>query len=143
MSNTDEIYTGVCKWFNNKTGFGFLTVISGGDGSKDGTDIFAHHSGTVVGSEQYRYLVQGEYVNFVIGASSGGKHSVQASKITGIGGGQLMCESRNDARIASDSRIASDNTRLNDKGGGRRNVGSNSKNASWVMSGGSESVLEV
>ena len=99
---SDTIYTGRCKWFNNKTGFGFLTVVDK-SASNVGTDVFAHHSGIVVGSEQYRYLVQGEYVSFTIKPSSDNNHSVQASNITGVFGGQLMCETRNDARIASEN----------------------------------------
>jgi len=56
-------YTGRVKWFNARNGYGFVTVT---DGDRAGEDIFVHHSSIVVSTEQYRYLVQGEYVNFEI-----------------------------------------------------------------------------
>ena len=52
---------GRVKWFNNKAGYGFLTISSG---EKEGTDIFVHHKDIVVGSKQFKYLVDGEYVKF-------------------------------------------------------------------------------
>lgn len=148
--NNDTIYTGRCKWFNNKTGFGFLTVIGGGDGIKDGTDVFAHHSATTVSSEQYRYLVQGEYVHFTVSASSGGKHSVQASNITGINGGQLMCETRNEARIASENNrsdgVGGERARARGEGpraghrrprndGDERRASTGTENTAWALTG--------
>jgi len=60
-SPTVERLLGRVKWFNNKAGYGFITVT---DGSHSGSDIFVHHSAIGVSSEQYRYLVQGEYVEF-------------------------------------------------------------------------------
>lgn len=89
-SSVAERHTGRVKWFNSKTGYGFVTVT---DGSKSGTDVFVHHSSVQVGKEQYRYLVQGEYVQFVLTKMSDGPHEYQASEVTGVNGGQLMCES--------------------------------------------------
>ena len=54
-------YIGKVKWFNNKAGFGFVTAL---DGEKKDTDVFVHHSAIKVSNEQYKYLVQGEYVTF-------------------------------------------------------------------------------
>ena len=85
-----ERHTGRVKWFNSKTGYGFVTVT---DGSKSGTDVFVHHSSVQVEKEQYRYLVQGEYVQFGLTKMSDGPHEYQASEVTGVNGGQLMCES--------------------------------------------------
>jgi cold shock CspA family protein len=51
-----EKFTGRVKWFNNKAGYGFITVT---DGPKSGSDVFVHHSSIKVVSEQYKYLVQG------------------------------------------------------------------------------------
>ena len=99
-SNSDILF-GRCKWFNNKTGYGFLTVVQSNNKNLLGNDVFAHHSAIVVGSEQYKYLVQGEYVAFTMEDMAGhkdGEHSVQASDITGIGRGPLMCETRHEAR---------------------------------------------
>lgn len=57
---------GCVKWFNMKTGFGFLTVVRGGGSGelKVGSEVFVHHSNVKVQEEQYRFLVQGEYVEF-------------------------------------------------------------------------------
>lgn len=86
---------GRVKWFNTKSGFGFITVING---ENVGDDIFAHHSSVVVTDEQYKYLVQGEYVEFLLEPATGGSHKFQATKVTGISGGKLMCETRNEMR---------------------------------------------
>jgi cold shock CspA family protein len=82
--------TGVVKWFNNKTGYGFITINSGKD---TGKDIFVHHSSINVEKKQYKYLVQGEYVEFEI-IPVNNKHEHQSHNISGINGGKLMCESR-------------------------------------------------
>jgi Y-box-binding protein 1 len=82
--------TGVVKWFNNKTGYGFITINSGQD---TGKDIFVHHSSINVEKKQYKYLVQGEYVEFEI-IPVNNKHEHQSHNISGINGGKLMCESR-------------------------------------------------
>ena len=93
---------GVCKWFNNKSGYGFLTIT---EGDKKGTDIFVYHSSLQVGNEnQYKYLVQGEYVDFTVSnvesSKSQGKYEYHATNVTGINGGKLMCETRNEARVS-------------------------------------------
>lgn len=89
-SSLTERYTGRVKWFNSKTGFGFVTVT---DGSKSGTDVFVHHSTIHVGKEQYRYLVQGEYIQFNLSRMVDGPHEFQACEVSGVNGGPLMCES--------------------------------------------------
>ena len=45
-----------------------------------------------VGEEQYRYLVQGEYVEFTCIKTDSDEHEYQATDVTGIRGGQLMYE---------------------------------------------------
>ena len=62
---------GRVKWFNNKAGYGFITVT---DGHKAGSDIFVHHSSIKVDAQQYKYLVQGEYVEFGLSSVSNGDH---------------------------------------------------------------------
>jgi cold shock CspA family protein len=89
--------TGRVKWFNNKAGYGFITVT---DGSRSGSDIFVHHSTIGVASQQYKYLVQGEYVDFELSATQGGSHEFQATNVVGIKGGKLMCETRHEYKIA-------------------------------------------
>uniref|UniRef100_A0A6C0E3C0 CSD domain-containing protein n=1 Tax=viral metagenome TaxID=1070528 RepID=A0A6C0E3C0_9ZZZZ len=94
-TSSDETLTGRVKWFNNKTGYGFITIT---DGSKVGTDVFVHHSAIKVDDEQYRYLVQGEYVDLSLVATEGGAYEFQAGNVRGIKGGKLMCETRNETR---------------------------------------------
>lgn len=91
VSSSAQRTTGRVKWFNGKAGYGFITSTTG---SQAGTDVFVHHSGLVVSSQQYRYLVQGEYVEFQMNAVEGGTHRFQASDVSGIGRGMLMCETR-------------------------------------------------
>jgi cold shock CspA family protein len=98
----EERVNGVCKWFNNKSGYGFLTIT---EGEKKDTDIFVYHSSLQVGNEnQYKYLVQGEYVEFnvsnVDNDKSQGKYEYHATSVRGINGGKLMCETRNEARVS-------------------------------------------
>ena len=88
-------FTGRVKWFNNKSGYGFITASTG---DIKGTDIFVHHSSIVVSDQQYKYLVQGEYVEFSLNELSSGKHKFQATEISGIAQGQLMCETRREVR---------------------------------------------
>lgn len=94
-TSTAERFTGRVKWFNNKSGYGFITASSG---DIKGTDIFVHHSSIVVADSQYKYLVQGEYVEFVLTKLNSGGHEYQASDISGIDRGQLMCETRREIR---------------------------------------------
>jgi cold shock CspA family protein len=93
----NEKLTGCVKWFNNKDGFGFITVT---DGPKQGVDVFVHHREIKVANDQYRYLVQGEYVEFVLGPAKESKYEYQASKVSGINLGKLMCETRREFKIA-------------------------------------------
>ena len=96
-SSSTEKFTGRVKWFNNKAGYGFVTIT---DGSKSGSDVFIHHSSIKVDSEQYKYLVQGEYIEFTLSNVEGGKHEYQAAEVCGIKGGKLMCETRNELKSA-------------------------------------------
>jgi cold shock CspA family protein len=94
---SSERFIGRVKWFNNKAGYGFITVT---DGSKSGNDVFVHHSSIRVDSEQYKYLVQGEYVEFGLSETKTETHEFQAGEVSGIKGGKLMCETRRDLRSA-------------------------------------------
>jgi CspA family cold shock protein len=79
-----ERFTGKVKWFNNKTGYGFIET-----GSEE---LFVHHTG-LTSDTQYKYLVQGEYVEYSKGAY-GGQDRIVAVDVTGIQRGKLMCETR-------------------------------------------------
>jgi CspA family cold shock protein len=96
-SSASEHLLGRVKWFNNKAGYGFITIT---DGSRSGTDVFVHHSAIDVENQQYKYLVQGEYVEFDLIKVESEKHEWQASSVSGIKGGKLMCETRFDLKIA-------------------------------------------
>ena len=97
-SSSDAVLlTGRVKWFNSKAGYGFITVT---DGTRAGLDIFAHHSSIKVSNQQYKYLVQGEYVEFTLTNTPTEKHEYQASDISGINSGQLMCETRHAFKVA-------------------------------------------
>lgn len=104
--------TGRVKWFNNKTGFGFITALTDSEGVKEGSDVFVHHSAVKVSQEQYRYLVQGEYVEFVLSKlktsdsaadASASKHEFQAVDVSGVKGGKLICETRWESRSTAGS----------------------------------------
>jgi cold shock CspA family protein len=100
-SQTDRLI-GQVKWFNNKAGYGFITV---SDGESVGKDIFAHFSTIQVGNNnQYKYLVQGEYVEFTLTTSTNTTHEFQATHISGIKGGMLMCETRQSNRSTQPPR---------------------------------------
>ena len=96
MSSEAETRVGRVKWFNTKAGYGFVSY-KDSDGNEK--DIFAHHSSITTKNEQFRYLVQGEYINFTVEdveqSDGENKHSTTAGNITGVEGGMLMCETRN------------------------------------------------
>lgn len=94
VSGDSSRVTGCVKWFNNKAGYGFITVSSGPHAG----DVFVHHSAVSVGEEQYRFLVQGEYVEFDCVRVDNGPHQWQASNVTGPHSGRLMCETRRAVR---------------------------------------------
>ena len=77
---------GQCKWFNASLGYGFLTVCNGPD---TGRDIFVHHSGVRPSNSLYRTLWKGEYVSF---QTIAGPNGPQATNVTGVCGGTLMCD---------------------------------------------------
>lgn len=90
-TTSEQREQGCVKWF--KDGYGFISMCA--PKTEGPTEVFVHHSALLVGEEQYRYLVQGEYVDFEVSASTTGeKHKVQASRVSGIQGGKLMCETR-------------------------------------------------
>lgn len=133
--------TGRVKWFNNKTGFGFITALTDSEGVKEGSDVFVHHSAIKVAQEQYRYLSQGEYLEFVLSklTASGAaesKHEFQAVDVSGIKGGKLICETRWEAKASgsgtgSGFSGSSGASRFN-----RSNEASGSGSSEWTTVGG-------
>ena len=100
VETTPQRYMGQVKWFNNKAGYGFITTRLNGEDDKD---VFSHYSTIQVNSTQYKYLVQGEYVEFELVKPESGSHEYKAMSVTGISGGELMCETRNVTRKAGES----------------------------------------
>jgi cold shock CspA family protein len=105
-TNTVIRLTGRVKWFNNKTGFGFITALTDSEGVKEGSDVFVHHSAIKVAQEQYRYLVQGEYIDFVLSKlvnadAAASRHEFQVVDVSGVKGGKLICETRWESRTTT------------------------------------------
>jgi len=124
---------GIVKWFNNKAGFGFVTTL--GDESKD---VFVHHSGVSVNREQYKYLVQGEYVEFNLSKSDNNDHEWQAINVTGIQQGHLMCETRFLNKQERPDREPRDGGRVRQHGSGPRDRGQRDRGqqrnkSKWVL----------
>ena len=88
---------GRVKWFNNKVGYGFISV----EVNSLNVDIFVHHTAMKTADNQFRYLVEGEYVELIIIEGRSGK---MAADVTGIDGKKLMCESRCTERESNHSR---------------------------------------
>jgi cold shock CspA family protein len=84
------------KWFNAKAGYGFATLLD------DEREVFVHHSGIEVKKEQFRYLVEGEYISLELKECEA--HKYQGVKVRGVRGGKLMCETREEAREVRDVR---------------------------------------
>lgn len=80
---------GRVKWFNNKSGFGFITQC---DEEHKDNDIFVHYTCLLAEPSPYKYLVQGEYVEFELVKSEDEKHEFHAANVSGIRGGLLMCQ---------------------------------------------------
>ena len=87
-STVTRTYTGRCKWFNNRLGYGFITV---DNPNKDvPEDIFIHQTNIQPSSSTFRTLRQGEYVSFVVRQDE--NNTVQAINVTGLNGGPLLCD---------------------------------------------------
>jgi len=118
MSSENEVSvetktSGRVKWFNNKSGYGFITAM---DGDKAGEDVFVHHSALKTDEQLYKYLVLGEYVEFDWAeVSDKESHQWQASNVTGVSGGKLMCETIKEQRAVNEGS----NRRPRGRGGSR------------------------
>ena len=64
--------TGTVKWFNDKKGFGFISI-------EDGDDIFVHH--TAIESDGFRTLEEGDKVEFEIVKGDKGNKAEKVKKI--------------------------------------------------------------
>jgi CspA family cold shock protein len=85
-------YSGQVKWFNKKAGYGFITCTNS---DFSGKDIFVHYR-SLNNGEHYKYLIQGEYVEFSIGKPEKDNFEHTAINITGVNGGKIICETKNE-----------------------------------------------
>ena len=115
-SEEKSVYFGQVKWFNKNKNFGFITII--GDGEFKGQDIFVHQRN--INAVGYRTLSAGEYVQFNRtendNESTKTTHQFHATQVSGIYGGKLMCEIRNDywkSRNNDDEEDDNDNNNSN------------------------------
>tara|TARA_Y100000310_G_scaffold317528_1_gene370482 strand:+ start:585 stop:1106 length:522 start_codon:yes stop_codon:yes gene_type:complete len=101
-SSAPQVFSGRCKWFNNRRGYGFLTVDQNSvpAGTTVPVDVFVHQTNVCPATSTYRTLRQGEYVSFRLENDSNG--SLHAVHVTGINGGPLFCDSN--VRRSDDSR---------------------------------------
>lgn len=90
-TGSQETYTGRCKWFNNRLGYGFITVDNSSEQNNVPSDLFVHQTNIHPNSSTYRTLKQGEYVSFSLSRDDS---SVQAVNVTGINGGPLLCDTQ-------------------------------------------------
>lgn len=77
------VHIGQVKWFNDRMGYGFITLCG------EGQEVFVHHSGVRPTSSKFHSLMKGEYTSFNM---TDGKNGTQAVDVTGVGGGTLMCD---------------------------------------------------
>lgn len=95
LSNDGDVtrLMGLVKWFNNKPGFGFITVISPGE--FNGNDIFVHYNNILtLNNNVYKTLTKGEYVEFTLQDlnDEDKTYTHQAVDVTGPHLYKLMCE---------------------------------------------------
>ncbi|GAX59372.1 cold-shock protein [Candidatus Scalindua japonica] len=64
--------TGTVKWFNDKKGFGFISI-------EGGEDVFVHH--TSIESDGFRTLEEGDNVDFEIVQGEKGSKAEKVKKI--------------------------------------------------------------
>ncbi len=67
---TDQVVSGVVKWFNDAKGFGFI-------GQDDGQDVFVHYS--VINAEGRKTLAEGQLVTMEV---ANGEKGLQAANVT-------------------------------------------------------------
>jgi len=76
---------GQVKWFDNKLGYGFITVLNN---NRKGTDIFVHQTNIFPLETEFRTLMKNEYVSLNISEDD----KIQALNVTGVLGGSLRCD---------------------------------------------------
>ncbi|MEM7081387.1 MAG: cold-shock protein [Pseudomonadota bacterium] len=67
---TDQVVSGVVKWFNDAKGFGFI-------GQDNGQDVFVHYS--AINAEGRKTLLEGQQVTMEV---TNGQKGLQAANVT-------------------------------------------------------------
>ena len=67
---TDQLVSGVVKWFNDAKGFGFI-------GQDNGQDVFVHYS--AINAEGRKTLIEGQQVTMEV---TDGQKGLQAANVT-------------------------------------------------------------
>lgn len=93
---------GICKWFNDVSGYGFLVIETGENAGKN---VFVHYSGISPLTSHYKSLVSGEYVSF---DTINGTKGLQAVNVTGYNGGPLMCDINHIPKTSSQPKTNDD-----------------------------------
>ena len=106
---------GHVKWFNNNDGYGFITIVSEGDNKN--SDIFTHQSNIYPRTSGYRTLRPGEYVSLNLSEDE----RPQATDVTGVYGGPLMCDTQILLRNAARSNAPDSNDAQSSGGDGYNN----------------------
>ena len=78
---------GKVSWFNEKRGFGLVNL--------DDNEIFVHHSEINVSKEVYKFLSEGEDVEFEVVEvedKKSGNKKLCAKNLSGLNGQKLICE---------------------------------------------------
>ena len=92
MSGTENVTCGSVKWFNKKSGYGFITPKDGG------TDVFVHHTGLHADDNISKYLTEGEFVQYSTEPVEGDDSRIRAVNVQGMNGGPLVCQTRRQSR---------------------------------------------
>ena len=85
---------GIVKWFHNQKGYGFITM-------EDGTEVFVHYS-DIVSEKKFKFLEEGQTVEFEIVDVEKGKQAVNVIVI------EAECNIDIDPREEIVSKIATD-----------------------------------
>ena len=114
-----ERQLGQVKWFNRQTGWGFITILDSdtenNDSDTENDDIFVHWRSLRIENEQFKYLVAGEYVELNVKLDeSNQKHPRTADDVSGVRGGRLMCEFRQENKTSASAEGAREKRTVGD-----------------------------
>ncbi len=74
QSKESQVVNGIVKWFDEKKGYGFITV-------EDGTDAFVHH--TNIEGTGFKTLTEGQAVTLEVTQGTKGPQAEQVRVVNG------------------------------------------------------------